>query len=205
VTSILSEATARANSNIAFIKYWGNRHNTLRLPANSSLSMNLAGLYTETSVRWDDSLASDVLHFNNEVYSSGPVLDRVSNHLDQLRKRLKINQCASVRSFNTFPTGAGIASSASAFAALTAAAVHAANKEISERELTTLARLGSGSASRSIPDGHVIWYTADTHEDSFAETVADVNHWDIVDVIAIVSDEHKSVTSKTWTRIGADE
>ena len=92
--------------------------------------------------------------------------------------------------------GAGIASSASAFAALTVAAVKAIDDTISERELSTLARLGSGSASRSVPSGFVEWLAADTHEDSYAQTFAEPNHWNLVDVIAIVSDEHKRTTSQ---------
>ncbi|MEO1162812.1 MAG: diphosphomevalonate decarboxylase [Chloroflexota bacterium] len=189
-------ATARAHPNIAFIKYWGNRNNTLRLPANSSLSMNLAGLHTETTVTWDDSLSADTLSLNSET-ASQPALERVAFHLDYLRDRLGISAYASVESHNTFPTGTGIASSASAFAALTLAAVVAAGQELTERELTTLARLGSGSASRSIPAGFVEWYTANTHEDSYAKTIAPADHWDLVDLIAIVSDQHKRTTSSS--------
>jgi diphosphomevalonate decarboxylase len=91
--------------------------------------------------------------------------------------------------------GAGIASSASSFAALTVAAVAAAGANLSERELTTIARLGSGSASRSIPTGFVEWYTGTKHEDSYATSFASPDHWELIDVIAIISSEHKSVTS----------
>src|SRR5690606_29541659 len=60
----------------------------------------------------------------------------------------------------------------------------------------TFARLGSGSASRSIPSGFVEWLAAETHEDSYAFSVAAPEHWDLVDVIAVVSDEHKATTSQ---------
>ena len=191
----MKPATARAHSNIAFIKYWGNQDDALRLPANPSISMNLDSLYTDTTVIWDDRLESDRLILNGEV-ASGKSLERVSKHLDHIRKRLGINHSAHIESKNNFPMGAGIASSASAFAALTMAAFAAAEVEISERELSTFARLGSGSASRSIPSGFVEWHTADTHEASFAETIAPPEYWDLVDVIAIVSDEHKHTTSQ---------
>lgn len=187
--------TARAHPNIAFIKYWGNRNAQLRLPSNSSLSMTLDGLYTETTVRWDHQLSSDVLVLNHQEQAGEP-LSRVSAHLDALRNRFGTTERAVVETYNNFPTGAGIASSASAFAALTVAGVAALNQTISERELSTLARLGSGSASRSISAGFVEWHAADTHEESYAETVFPADHWELVDVVVIVSRTHK-ITGST--------
>lgn len=191
----MNQATARACSNIAFIKYWGNRDESLKVPMNSSISMNLEGIYTETHVRWDDSLTSDELVLNTEK-TVGQALNRVSEHLSLIRQRLNISSFASVESVNNFPMGAGIASSASSFAALTVAAVRAAGGDLSERELTTIARLGSGSASRSIPTGFVIWHQGDNHDSSYAESFAQPDYWDLVDVIAIISGEHKAVGSR---------
>jgi diphosphomevalonate decarboxylase len=156
--------------------------------------MNLDGLYTETTVAWDQSLEADTLHLNGQD-ETGIALRRVQNHLDRLRTRLGIHLHAQVKSRNNFPMGAGIASSASSFAALTVAAVTAADIHISEKEMTTLARLGSGSASRSISDGYVEWYAADSHERSFAESIAPATHWDLVDVIAVISQSEKAVGS----------
>jgi diphosphomevalonate decarboxylase len=187
-------ATARANANIAFIKYWGNLDDDLRLPVNSSLSMNMDGLYTETTVRWNETLISDQLILNG-AEESGKTLQRVSTHLDIIRRRVGINIYAQVESTNNFPMGAGIASSASSFAALTVAAVRATQTEFFEKELTTIARLGSGSASRSIPDGFVEWHSGKTHEESFAESIAPHDYWELEDVIAVVSSEHKKVGS----------
>lgn len=187
-------ARAQAHPNIAFIKYWGNADDKLRLPANSSLSMNLDGLTTSTTVEWYDDLRADRLILNGEE-AVNAALARVVRHLDALRERLGITGRAVVESDNNFPTGTGIASSASAFAALTAAAVTAAGIDTSERELTTLARLGSGSASRSIPTGFVEWHAADTHEGSYAESIAQPDFWALADVIAIVSASHKEVGS----------
>jgi diphosphomevalonate decarboxylase len=190
----LKTVTVRACSNIAFIKYWGNRDHDLRLPDNGSLSMNLNGIHTETSVRWDDALSSDIVTVNGQSALSG-ALQRVQNHLNHIRLRLNLQTYAYVDSANNFPMGAGIASSASAFAALTVAAVASAEVDVSERELTTLARLGSGSAARSVPDGFVEWYAGNSHESSFAESIAGSDHWNLVDVIAIVSVGHKDVGS----------
>jgi diphosphomevalonate decarboxylase len=161
--------------------------------------MNLDGLYTETTVIWDERLVADQLTLNRTL-DTGRARDRISAHLDSLRERTGIEGFAGVDSANNFPMGAGIASSASAFAALTVAAVAAAGLSLTERELTTLARLGSGSASRSIPTGFVEWHTAETHEDSFAESVLPPDHWNLVDVIAIVSGEHKAVGSQRGHR-----
>ena len=197
--SVNNIARARAHSNIAFIKYWGNRDHSLRLPANASLSMNLTELHTTTTVAWDQGLDSDALVINGAT-AELEALDRASTHLDVIRHRLGVYSFARVSSTNNFPMGTGIASSASAFAALTLAATAALGTELSERELSTLARMGSGSAARSIPAGFVEWHTGDSHESSYAETFVKSDHWDLVDVIAIVSRQHKQVGSSAGHR-----
>ncbi len=192
--------TARANSNIAFIKYWGNADHDLRLPLNPTLSMNLEGLYTETTVTWDDNLTADNLELNGKP-STQDALNRVTGYLGQIRARYGITGYASVISSNNFPTGAGIASSASAFSALALAATRAAGLELDEAELSALARLGSGSASRSVPTGFVEWHAGDTHETSYAESIAPSDHWPLLDIIAIVSAEHKPTGSTQGHRL----
>ncbi|MBN1121516.1 MAG: diphosphomevalonate decarboxylase [Anaerolineae bacterium] len=187
-------ATARACSNIAFIKYWGNRDHDLRLPLNGSISMNLKGLETTTTVVFGEEIESDRLVLNGKP-ATGAALERVSKHLDYIRRLAGVSLCAAVESENNFPTGAGIASSASAFSALTAAACAALGLKLTEKELSIIARLGSGSASRSIPGGFVEWYAGEDHESSFAESIAPPDHWDLVDLVAIVSLEHKDVGS----------
>jgi diphosphomevalonate decarboxylase len=125
----MTTATDQANPNIAFIKYWGNRDEALRLPANGSISMNLAGLYTRTTVSFQPSLPFDELIINGREIA-GPALDRVSSVLDLVRNLAELESRAEVVSENNFPSGAGLAFSASAFAALTLAASRAAgNKE----------------------------------------------------------------------------
>jgi diphosphomevalonate decarboxylase len=187
-------ATAIASPNIALIKYWGNRDDHLRLPASPSISFNLSGLHTRTTVIWHEDLAADSVTVNGEA-ADGAAYERVVHHLDHVRRLAACQEYAQVDASNNFPIGTGIASSASAFAALSLAATAALGLALSERELSTLARLGSGSAARSIPGGFVAWYTGERHEDSYAETFAGSDHWALVDVIAVVSREHKKTGS----------
>jgi diphosphomevalonate decarboxylase len=187
-------ATAQAHPNIAFIKYWGDRDNSLRLPANGSISMNLDGLSTRTSVSFQPSLGFDELIINeHEVMGKG--LERVSAILDIVRQAAGINAKAEVISENNFLTGAGIASSASAFAALALAATKAAGLDWSESQVSRLARLGSGSASRSIPAGFVEWKMGSSDEDCYAVSIASPEHWALADCVAIVSTGHKTTGS----------
>jgi diphosphomevalonate decarboxylase len=187
-------ATAFAHPNIAFIKYWGNRDNTLRLPSNGSISMNLDGLFTRTSVSFQPSLPFDELIINgHEVTGKG--LERVSAILDLVRAQAGIRDNAEIISENNFPAGVGIASSAAAFAALALASSRAAGLTLSEADLSRLARRGSGSACRSIPSGFVEWRAGVRDEDSFAVSIAPPNHWQLADCVAIVSARHKKTGS----------
>ena len=188
------ESTALAHPNIAFIKYWGNRDSSLRLPANGSISMNLDRLFTRTTVTFSANHKADMLKIEYRSVT-GPGLERVTQLLDLVRELAGNNKRAEVVSENNFPSGTGIASSASAFAALALAASRAAGIILTERELSRLARRGSGSASRSIPGGFVEWYMGENDQDSYAESIAPPEHWDLVDCVAIVSAEHKKTGS----------
>src|SRR5574341_1524250 len=190
----MASATAQGHPNIAFIKYWGNRDDALRLPANGSISINLAGLLTRTTVSFQPSLPFDELVINgHEVTGRG--LERVSSILDLVRKMAHIEENAEVISESNFPSGAGIASSAAAFAALALAGSKAAGLKLDDRELSRLARRGSGSAARSIPGGFVEWQAGTGDEDSFAFSIASPDHWKLVDCIAMVSTLHKKTGS----------
>ncbi len=187
-------ATAVSCANIAFIKYWGNRDDVLRLPQNGSISMNLDGLYARTQVSFQPDLAGDVLSLNDRTIT-GPGLERVSGILDLVRGMAGSASFARVESRNNFPTGAGIASSAAAFSALALAATAAAGLDLSEAELSRLARRGSGSACRSVPGGFVEWQPGASDADSYAVSIAPPNFWDLVDCIAILKEGHKPVGS----------
>jgi diphosphomevalonate decarboxylase len=192
---MLQKATVISNSNIAFIKYWGSADPRLNLPLNDSLSMNLDALHTTTTVEFDDALTDDDIVIN-ETPADENARARVVGHLDRIRARVKIQTKARIASRSNFPSGTGIASSASAFAALTLAATHAAGLELNERDLTILARQGSGSASRSIPAGFVEWLNGLTSDSSFARSIAPPDFWDLRDCVVIVSREEKRVSSR---------
>lgn len=188
------KATAIAHPNIALIKYWGNKDHDYRIPENGSISFNLDGLTTTTTVEFDPNLEKDQLFINQEnVENSG--LKRVGKFLNIVRQLSEKPYFAKVTSENNFPMGAGIASSAAAFAALSLAASKAIGLDLNESQLSRLARRGSGSASRSIPAGFVEWYPGNTDRDSYAESIAAPDHWDLVDIIAVVTKKHKLVGS----------
>ncbi len=190
------KATAIAFPNIALIKYWGNRDQSLRLPSNDSLSFNLGDLRTTTTVEFDPLLTRDEVSIDGHKVNA-QAYERVVHHLDRIAdidcgERRGLSECRSkarVMSNNTFPMGVGIASSASGFAALTIAACAALGLKKSEPELSSLARLGSGSACRSVPGGFVAWH------DGYATSIATQSHWPLMDVIAIVASRHKTVGS----------
>ncbi len=187
--------TAFAHPNIAFIKYWGNRDDALRLPVNGSVSMNLAALRTKTSVTFRDDLKDgDVLTVNGQEVT-GASLNRAAKFMDEVRRLSGEERFAEIVSENNFPMGAGIASSASAFAALALAGSAAAGLDLSERDCSRLARMGSGSACRSVPGGFCEWLYGSGDADSVSVSIAPAEHWDLTDLIAVISGEHKKVGS----------
>jgi diphosphomevalonate decarboxylase len=188
------KATSVSCPNLALLKYWGNRDHALRIPVNDSLSMNLAGLHTRTTVTFDSAFEEDVVVLDSTAQSP-EASQRVIEHLDRCRALAGVGTRARVDSQSNFPAGTGIASSASGFAALTVAACAALGLSRSERELSILARQGSGSACRSIPAGFVEWRAGSTSDDSYAYSIAAPDHWMLVDCVAIVSYAHKEVGS----------
>lgn len=189
----MKKITAVAPSNIAFIKYWGTKDDVLRLPKNGSLSMNLSNLLTTTTVEFNTTFKQDVVIINNKKESIKN--NRAIKHINRIRKLAQIKTKVKIVSKNNFPTGTGLSSSASGFAALTVAASHAAGLELSEKELSILSRLGSGSSCRSIPDGFVEWLDANTHETSYAKSLYKPEYWDIADVVVVTSIDKKDVSS----------
>lgn len=184
--------TAVAPSNIAFIKYWGRKDEDLKLPTNGSISMNLSNLTTTTSVEFDNSFTEDQVIINSKRVQ-GDALKKIIAHVDRIRKQAECTDKVSIISENNFPQSTGLSSSASGFAALTLAATEALNLHLSQRELSILSRLGSGSACRSIPDGFVEWLDGDTSDTSYGVSLFDETYWDIVDVVCIVSTDVKDV------------
>ncbi|MFH0890318.1 MAG: diphosphomevalonate decarboxylase [Candidatus Aenigmatarchaeota archaeon] len=191
------KATAIANANIALVKYWGKRDAKLMLPQNGSISMTCDGLTTTTTVEFSEKLKNDSVTINDEELLKDK--DAVIAHLDLIRGLAKINLKAKMVSKSNFPVAAGLASSASGFAALTVAAAKAAGLDLNERELTMLARRGSGSASRSISEGFVEWHRGEktNGEDSYAESIVKKDYWkDFRMITTIVTESKKKISSR---------
>jgi len=195
------KATAIAPTNIAFIKYWGKKDEKLRLPENGSVSMNLSNLITTTTVEFSENFPKDTVTIDGKQDLSEE--KRVIQHLDRIRDLAKLKYKAKVVSQNNFPKSTGLSSSASGFAALTVAATKTAGLNLSEKELSILARQGSGSACRSIPSGFVEWLDGETSETSYAVSIFPPSYWEIADIVAIVADEKKEVSSTEGQKIAS--
>jgi diphosphomevalonate decarboxylase len=184
----------RAHTNIALIKYWGKENEDLIIPKNNSLSLTLDAFYTDTSVTFDDALTEDELILDGDKQDAR-TLSKVQRVLDEVRTLAGLESKARIESINHVPTAAGLASSASGLAALAGAASQAAGLDLSDQELSKLARIGSGSASRSIFGGFAEWIKGHDHDSSYAVPVDDAQ-WDIGMLFIIVNDAKKDVSSR---------
>jgi len=184
-------ATAIAQPNIALIKYWGKRDHERNLPAVGSISVTLRDLFTTMQVELDDGLSYDKLIVNGAVDEA--MLPRLSACLDLVvgsgRPR------AQIISKSNFPIAAGLASSASAFAAATMAAANAADKSFSLADLASLAGRASGSAARSLYGGFV--ELKNSGDDIVVATLCESDSWPLTVVVAITESGPKAVGSTT--------
>lgn len=190
------KSTAIAHANIALVKYWGKRDEVLNLPAVGSISMTLKDLFTKTSIEFRENLESDRLILNGE--RANPKQEgRISKFLDILREKAGVRRFAEIFSENNFPTGAGLASSASGFAALTVAAGRALKLDLSPAQLSELARRGSGSAARSIFGGFVEMKMGGKPDgsDAIAVPLYDETYWALEMLIIITSAAEKEIGS----------
>ena len=165
------EGSAFAPANIALCKYWGKRDAELNLPVNSSLSVSLGRLGTHTSIK---AAEEDRVHFNGQTLSAEhPFAVRIMDFLQPFRSFFG-ELYLEIHTENSIPTAAGLASSASGFAALVLAMDDLAGWRLDRKALSMLARLGSGSAARSVYEGFVQWHagTRADGSDSFAERLA---------------------------------
>lgn len=196
------KATAKAHTNIALIKYWGKRNDELILPTNNSLSLTLDGFYTTTTVDFQEDLKEDYFELDGEPVT-GEAYKRVTAFLDLIRRMAdKEDLFARVESYNQVPTAAGFASSASGFAALTAAATKAIGLDLSDTELSRLTRQGSGSSSRSIYGGFAEWEMGEKEDgsDSYAVPIASENHWDVRMAGVVLTSKMKKISSRAGMR-----
>jgi diphosphomevalonate decarboxylase len=183
-------ARAKAHANIALAKYWGKSPLGDNLTAVPSLSLTLDALETRTEVCFDPSLQLDELHLNDQVIT-GRGLERVTALLNRVRTLSGVHHFARVESENNFPTAAGLASSASGFAALAVAALAASRNLKTTWEASRLARQSSASAARSVFGGFVEL----EKEAEAANTIAPGSHWDLVMLVGVVEAGEKPVSS----------
>ena len=201
--------TAEVPSNIAFVKYWGKLDKSLQWPANDSVSMTLNQAKTITSARIiarQDENTQDIITKEGKVLVRGQSgADKAYRHLDFLRDQLGFTAALEIQTKNTFPSECGIASSASGLGALTLSAVAAwtGSSSLGELQLkghtltalSALARIGSGSACRSFFGGYVEWEAGESALKQSVVQVSDQKHWDLADLILIVSNQKKPVSS----------
>ncbi len=183
-------AVARAQPNIALIKYWGKRDSERNLPAVGSISVTLDELFTRMSVQLSDSPGADTLTVNGEP--SAKMLPRISRCIDRVLGENR--PAANVASDCNFPIAAGLASSASAFAAAVIATAAAAGREFSSAELASLAGAASGSAARSLYGGFVELENSDD-DDISVSSLAAPDDWPLSVVVAITSSDSKPLGS----------
>ncbi|MEM7430819.1 MAG: diphosphomevalonate decarboxylase [Pseudomonadota bacterium] len=182
-------AHAFAHPNIALIKYWGKRDRQRNLPAVGSISITLSELGTQMRIRPDADLSADQLSVNGEARDS--LLPRVSACLDRMAGASRLP--ARIESEANFPLAAGLASSASAFAALVVAANEAYQCDQPQQQLAQLAGAASGSAARSLYGGFVELDKGDT--DIELQCLAPAGDWPLAVVVAITEAGPKPVSS----------
>lgn len=191
--------TVEAPANIAFIKYWGAEDLERAIPLNPSISMTLRRCVSRTSVQLLGAGMDDEIQLvkDGELRpASGSFRDRIAVHLDRLREWAGREEGLRIATRNSFPSSAGMASSASGFAALTVAVTRAFGQQPDRAMLSELARRsGSGSAARSVLGGYVEWPAGREPEHCVAVELAPAGHWDLRDVIALVQDGPKEVSS----------
>ncbi len=185
---------AFAPVNVAPIKYWGKEDEKLRIPANSNLSMCLEKLGTETEVEFRDNLKRDEVWIDGREVG-GRARERVLRQIERIRRLTDRKEKVKVMSRNNFPKSTGLSSSASGMGALTVAGCKAAGLSLSEKELSRLARLASGSACRSIPDGWVEWVKGSGDKTSYAKQVFPVKHRDLRILVVILSKVEKRIST----------
>ncbi|MBI3336386.1 diphosphomevalonate decarboxylase [Candidatus Peregrinibacteria bacterium] len=190
-------ATAVSTPNIAFIKYWGNRNQELRLPAADSLSMTLDSPTVEVSIE-----PADTFSVHSEKELSANEIERFKKHLELTNIYLKkLNFKLQTSNFKLtihshIPPAIGLASSAAVFSAVAKTYTELLKEsgiELTDEQTSVIARLGSGSAARSVMGGFVALrcHGECAIDSAFAVQVADENHWPLHDIVVCPSLKEK--------------
>lgn len=193
----------RANVNIALLKYWGKADQKINLPFQTSLSVTADRFFTRTNVTIDPELTRDKVFLDGEELTSLHYT-RVIQHLNTLREYFGRKEYCIVTSFNNVIVRAGFASSASGFAALTAAYISAIGISVDNTELSRIARLGSGSATRSIHGGFVIWHKGVDHKSSYGEKL-DIEWPEFRLMFTILDTKSKKISSRIGMQLSVEK
>lgn len=183
------QVTVKANTNIALVKYWGKRDQKLKTPLNNSISLTLDQLYTITSAEFTDSEDKIIFEQQPSEKSKRKIIDFINLIRNDFGKKEKLL----IKTENNFPTASGLASSASGFAALASAINEIYRLNLPKTELSKYARIGSGSACRSVYGGFSEWEKGirEDGSDSYAIQIADQNYWDIRMLVVIIENKQK--------------
>lgn len=188
---------ASAPSNIAFIKYWGKRNNQINLPAADSVSVCVEPHRTQAAIEFSGA-GKDAVYWDGQLLSASKTgrFDRILQHLKTVSST---DQAVTIRIDCGVPPRAGLASSSGAMAALAVAADGLFQTALTAAQLSCLARLGSGSAARSIPDGFVRWNRGAEPDgkDSFGVSIASAQHWAELALLFVVLDDTAKAVSST--------
>jgi diphosphomevalonate decarboxylase len=206
-------ATCSAPTNIATIKYWGKEDVHLNTPLNSSVSVTLdpRDLNAKTTVCSSSSFHSTRFWLNGKEDKN--INKRVQKVIEEMKKIAKDptkwqNAHFHIVSENSFPTAAGLASSAAGYACLVACFAELFDvKEQFDGHLSTIARQGSGSACRSLYGGFVRWQKSNEtfSNQSYAVQVADEFHWkELCAIICVVNDQEKETSSTNGMQTSKD-
>ena len=192
----IQKASARAGANIALIKYWGKRNSgELNLPATGSISITLKDLETLTVVEPDASLSHDIFSLNGDVLQDLGVLGLVAR---MRQARSSDAPFCRIESVNHFPTAAGLASSASGFAALVVAVNEAFGLSAPADQMAQWARMGSGSAARSLVGGFCRMHRGEAADgsDAMVAQLLEETAWPLEVVVAITHSKAKDISSR---------
>lgn len=193
------QASAFAPANIALCKYWGKLNHELNTPITSSLSIGLNNYGTSTEIYLDQH-QEDTIYFNEQaIDKNSTFFERIQDFLALIRHD---NLYFTIKSRSNIPLAAGLASSASGFASLTLALNQLFGWNLNQQALSLLARLGSGSACRSLWQGFVEWHH---HSDPFLSFAEPINTtWPTLAIgLLIVSHQEKAISSRAAMNITA--
>ncbi|HEY6756779.1 MAG TPA: diphosphomevalonate decarboxylase [Nitrososphaera sp.] len=190
--------TALSHPNKALVIYWGNEDDTLRIPTRSSLSITLQGINQPldyiVSLRTVGSSERDKVIIDG-IEDKGDIYSHFVHHLNAMRSYTGFKEKVEVTTRKSFPVGTGLAGSAASASALAEAFAGLIGKTSDTRLKSIMARRGSGSASRSVFGGFVMWQKGNSDDSSYAKQLFNENHWDLRNVIAMVSSNPKKIRS----------